>query len=212
MLPGRSRMVATARRVLRHARAAAVLVPLAACSQAVRLPPVPPATDIPELERRAALNPGDVQSAVRLGAAYWAAGRLPEALSRLTRAEALDPGNLATAFFLGVTHEDLGDYAGARRMYGAYLERGASPRLRAAVRDRLTLMARRELEAAVRDALAREAELGAEPPGANTVGLFPFLYAGVDANLAPLSRALADMLATDLSRTGRLSVVERLHV
>jgi tetratricopeptide (TPR) repeat protein len=190
----------------------ATVLGLVGCAQDVRLTPAPPPSEIPDLERRTAQAPGDFRTSVRLGAAYWAAGRLREAESELLRARDLDPGHPAPWFFLGTTYEDMARFEEARRSFEAYLERGASARLQAAVRDRLVLLARKEVEASVRAALAGEAELASPPPRANTVGLFPFLYFGADPDLRPLGRAVAELLATDLSLTDRLTVVERLRV
>jgi TolB-like protein len=46
-------------------------------------------------------------------------------------------------------------------------------------------------------------------PAPGTVAVFPFDYVGSDPGLAPLGRALAEMLTTDLSQTERLVVLER---
>lgn len=191
---------------------AATIFGVTGCAPALHLPPAPTPAEIPSLEERVADDPLDLQAAVRLGAAYWNASRFPEAESALTEARALDPQAPAPAFFLGLTYEEMGRYAEARREYGAYLEVAGSERLSAAVRDRLVLLARRELEASVRAAVAGEAELAATDPVPGTVGLFPFLYTGLDPAYSPLSRALAEMLVTDLSQTNRLTVLERLRV
>jgi tetratricopeptide (TPR) repeat protein len=190
----------------------ATVLGVAGCSQSLRLPPAPPSSEIPDLQERTSGAPDDVRASVRLGAAYWAAGRLTEAEAELLRAWRLAPHHPAPAFYLGTTYEDQERFTEARDMFEAYLERGASPRLQAAVRDRLKLLARKELEASVRAALAGETALASTPPRANTVGLFPFLYSGADPALQPLGRAVAELLATDLALTDRLTVVERLRV
>ncbi|HEX6589982.1 MAG TPA: CsgG/HfaB family protein, partial [Longimicrobiales bacterium] len=80
------------------------------------------------------------------------------------------------------------------------------------VRARIPVLRREQMLAAARNALAREAELTRQAPAPRTIAVFPFVYAGTDGSLAPLSRALADMLTTDLSQTDRLSVLERAQV
>ncbi len=197
---------------LRYCAFAATVFGVFGCSSTLHLPPAPSPAEIPSLEERVAGDATDLQAAVRLGAAYWNANRLPEAESALIRARTLDPGAPAPAFFLGLTYEEMGRYADARREYTVYLEAAASEALRAAVRDRLVLLARSELESAVRAAVASEAELASTDPVPGTVGLFPFLYTGADPVYQPLSRALAEMLVTDLSQTDRLTVLERLRV
>lgn len=199
-------------RALLMCGAAATWVGLAGCSHAVRLPPAPPAAEIPDLERRASGDAADLQVAVRLGAAYWSAERLEDAERTLLRARELGPSHPAPAFFLGVTYEDMGRYAEAREAYGRYLELGASESLQGAVRQRLVLLDRKELEASIRAAVAGEADLAGGALDPTAVGLLPFFYTGPEESLRPLGRALAGLLATDLSQTDRLTVIERERV
>lgn len=56
-------------------------------------------------------------------------------------------------------------------------------------------------------ALASEQGRGLSPRG--TVGVPPFATSGTDSTLAPLSYALADLVATDLSRSKNVRIVER---
>jgi tetratricopeptide (TPR) repeat protein len=191
---------------------AATLLVASACSQALRLPPAPPATEIPDLERRITENATDLQVLTRLGAAYWSAGRLDEAERTLLRASDLDSRHPAPAFFLGVTYEEMERWSEARQAFERYLELGEAEKLQAAVRQRLVLLQRREVEEAVRASLAEESGVGDRALDPAAVGLFPFLYTGPDEGLRPLGRALAELLSNDLSRTDRLRVVERVRV
>ncbi len=175
--------------------------------------PVPPSPErIPELERAVQEEPADVDALTRLGAAYREAGRQAEAREVLERARERSPGHPPAVFFLGLTLEDLERYDEAREMYSTYLASGDDPPLAGAVADRLRLLQRRELEASVRRALDREGEYADRRPPAATVAVFPFLYRGTDEGLRPLGRALAEFLTTDLARTERLRVVERMRV
>lgn len=190
-----------------------ILLALAACAPAYQLPDAPSADQIPELEARAQQAPADASTLVQLGAAYREADRLDEAALVFTEALERDPDNGAAALFLGLVHEDLEEWGEARRIYGDLLDSGAgTAELRAEVERRLPLLERRELQAAVRDAIAREAELATLPPDPNTVAIFPFEYAGSDPEYAPLGRAMAEMLQTDLGRVGRVTLLERLRV
>jgi tetratricopeptide (TPR) repeat protein len=182
-------------------------------------PPPPPtpgpaaAAGIAALQARAARGPGDVEVAVRLGAAYRDAGRLPDARRVLEAAAARSPRNAGAALFLGLTCEDEGDAACARTQYGRWLRLGGgSAPLKAELRGRLAALERAEMQAAVRQALAQEARLARTPPTPGTVAVFPFLVRAEDPALAPLDRALADFLVTDLGQTGRLRVLERARV
>ncbi|HEX6631071.1 MAG TPA: CsgG/HfaB family protein [Gemmatimonadaceae bacterium] len=64
-----------------------------------------------------------------------------------------------------------------------------------------------EAEASARRAIAAEQTLGAPPAGGRTVGVAPL--ASADSALAPLGYALADLILTDLARSGQLQVVDR---
>ncbi|HEX2091084.1 MAG TPA: CsgG/HfaB family protein [Longimicrobiaceae bacterium] len=184
----------------------------AGCAVAAPVPSAPSASEIPRLEAELAGDTTDVPTRVRLGAAYRAADRAGEARGVLERAVAREPENAGAVLLLGLTYEDLGLHSQARELYERYERVGRSPEVREALRSRLALLQRRELEDATRAALAREAELARTPPQSRSVAVFPFLYAGSDSALRPLSRALADMLATDLSQTSRVTVLERARV
>lgn len=67
-------------------------------------------------------------------------------------------------------------------------------------------------DSAARAAIANERALTTAEPPLLSVGVVPFSADPTDTLLAPLSFALADLLATDLTRVGRLQVVERVQV
>lgn len=173
---------------------------------------MPTAAQIPALEQELAASPADADVLVRLGAAYRAAGRTADARTVLERAVELGPVQPGAVLFLGLTYEDLDEPARARELYLRYLEVGRSAEVERLLRGRLPLLDQQELRLAVRAALAREAELAGATPAPATVAVFPFLYSGLDPQLQPLSRAMAELLVTDLAQTERLRVVERAHV
>lgn len=185
---------------------------LAGCGSSFWLPPPPSPGEIPRLEGRLQSDPDDAETAVRLAQAYRSSDRLEEARSLLERTVERHPGQPAATLVLGITYEDLGRFGDARRLYRSYIDQGGSPGLRRELENRLPLLQRRELEAAVRDALVREAELANTAPRPHTVAVFPFLFVGEDPQLAPLGRALAELLVTDLSQTSRMQVLERAQV
>jgi TolB-like protein len=74
---------------------------------------------------------------------------------------------------------------------------------------RLTLVAQHQLVFEARQALAQEATLSKTPPPPNTVAVMPFRYTGTDSTYAPLSRGLASLVVTDLSRVHSLRLLER---
>src|SRR5690606_33880446 len=100
---------------------------------------------------------------------------------------------------LGLAYEDQSRFADARRLFTSIAEAGGP--LAGRARERLELIGRLELEQAVRASLAQEQILRGTPPAARSVGVFPFLFAGADEQLQPLSRAMAELLTTDLAQT-----------
>lgn len=183
-----------------------------ACGTGGAPPATAPASAIPALEARVTRAPGDVEAAVRLGAAYRDAGRMDDAARMLSAAHQRAPRDERAMLLLGLTYEDQGDVARARALYAAAERAGVPRHVRGQLRDRLALLERRAREAEVRAAIAQEAQLAATPPRQGTVAVFPFLFAGGDESLRPLERALAEFLVTDLAQTGRLEVVERARV
>jgi tetratricopeptide (TPR) repeat protein len=199
----------------RPIRSPVLLLPLflltscATTSGAARLPT---AAEIPALESQVERDPGEIRAVVRLGIAYREANRLEEARATLERATALQPREAAAVFYLGLTYEDLHRPADARQLYERYLDIGSSAEAKRLLRGRLPLLERQEWRLAVREAIRRETDLVTSDPGSNRVAVYPFQFAGADPALRPLGRALAEMLATDLSQTDRLTVLERASV
>jgi len=172
----------------------------------------PSSENIPDLRAELEEDPGAVEVMVRLGAAYREAGQLAEARTMLQQARRRAPGHAPAAFYLGLVHEDLEQYELAREAYRSFLRLDGGDRLRTAAERRLTLLRRRALVTSLRRSLEREAELRDRQPEEGTVAVFPFRYEGSDPRYEPLGRALAEFLVTDLSRTERLTVLERSRV
>lgn len=199
-------------RIPARAALVAMAVPLlAGCGASYTLPPAPSPTEIPALEARVAAMPSDAEAALQLAQAYRAARRPADARPVLERLVEQQP-TAGSAFLLGLTYEELEMWSDARRLYRAYIESGESATLRRELEARMPLLQRRELQASLRSALAREAELANTPPQPYTIAVFPFQFVGGDEQYQPLGRALAELLVTDLSQTERLQVLERSQV
>jgi tetratricopeptide (TPR) repeat protein len=212
-LPGRVARTPVPRGAL--ARAVGVMWLLGAamaCATTVTPPQQPAPLDVAALEASSAAAPTDVELMTRLGAAYQQAGRIDDARAVLNRAIAADPTFAGAYLYLGIIHEDRGEFAEARRLYQTYLANGGTRPMRTRIRDRLVLLERKELVAAVKQARADEANLTRQPPAPGTVAVFPFTVPTEDAELAPLRTALAELLITDLAQTSRLRVLERTRV
>lgn len=187
---------------------AGLLVFAAACAPAGGAG-VPSPQQIPALEAQYRGAPGDAALRTRLASAYRAADRSEEAVALLE--PVAGEGGATQAVTLAGAYEDVGRYADARAIY-TRVAAGTTGRLQREVRSRLLALDRLELQAAVRASLAREESLRATPPAPDAVGVFPFLFGSSNAQLEPLSRALAELLTVDLSQTDRLRVVERARI
>jgi TolB-like protein len=67
-------------------------------------------------------------------------------------------------------------------------------------------------EAAARSAIANERSLNASSFPERSVGVAPFAVSASDSAIAPLAYGLADILITDLQRSGQLQLVDRLRL
>jgi len=173
---------------------------------------VPAPEEIPGLEARMTSDPDDLESGLRLAAAYRGVERFDDGFALIARLSERYPDDLGVLVLTGLLAEDTGDFTAARAAYMTVLERDPGQALREQIGHRLPIVRRAELRADVVTALAREAELAQSSPDPATVGIFPFAYEGGDPIWEPLALALPDMLATDLGVTGRLRIVERVSV
>jgi TolB-like protein len=173
-------------------------------------PPTP--EEIPGLEASWAADRGDVATGLRLAAAYRGAERGDDARVLVTELGETAPDEPGVLVMGGLLAEDALDWTAARVAYQQSLSSGATGPLRGEVEQRIEVVRREELRTEVRASLAREDEVAQTSPDPATVGVFPFLYVGDDPQWEPLALALPEMLTTDLGITGRLRVLERIHV
>lgn len=205
-------------KILLHVRPwllAAAFVGLAwgvGCAPALQLGPEVGPEEIPDLEERMLETPTAVPVLVRLGRAYRSADRLDDAVAILEQAAELDGTNPGVVVHLGLAYEAAERPEDARRVYEGYRQVGDSPELLSWIQGRTAVVRRQQLVLAARDAVRREEELAATPPQPRHVAVLPFQYTGADPQYAPLGRALAELLITDLSQTDRLTVLERMRV
>ncbi|MDQ8144804.1 MAG: tetratricopeptide repeat protein [Gemmatimonadota bacterium] len=164
---------------------------------------------IARLEAARARSPQSVPALRALGIAYYKAQRFQEAAPVLDRARTLDPRDGVSALYAGLAAEALNDLSAARRSYEAYLEFGVSRRTKDQIRARLVSLSRLEAVAAAKAAVANEAQLAGAPGSPLTIAVPPLTFRGTDTTLKPLERGLAELLITDLSRSAKLTVVER---
>jgi tetratricopeptide (TPR) repeat protein len=158
-----------------------------------------------------AADPNNADLSWRLAASLRAGRRLDEAREVVDAALGTSPNHPPSVHLSGVMLEDAGDDAGALQAYERFLTLDGVEDLEAEVRDRITVVRRRMLEANVRAALDGEDDISAAPTP-QTVAVFPFVYTGSAAANSPLGRALTHMVVTDMAATERLTVLERLQV
>jgi tetratricopeptide (TPR) repeat protein len=164
---------------------------------------------IAKLERQRDARPEATKVLRALGIAYYKAGRWDDARRVLARAHELSPNDGTTALYVGLASEQRGDLAGARAAYASYVAHGRTSRVRAQLRSRLAALARKQLEVDAKAAVAQETALSGAAGPPNTVAVLPLTFNGGDTTLASLGVGLADLMITDLSRSSRLTIVER---
>jgi cytochrome c-type biogenesis protein CcmH/NrfG len=156
---------------------------------------------IARLEAARAANPRNVAALRALGVAYYKANRFADASSVLDQARRLDPRDGVSALYAGLAAEGTQNYAAAKSAYEDYLKVGRSRRTRTDIQQRLVAIARLEVIASARAAVANEATLAQTPGDRRTIAVPPFKFSGPDAEmLQPLERGFAELMITDLSR------------
>lgn len=164
---------------------------------------------IARLEEARAARPNNVAALRALGVAYFKADRFEDARTVLDQARRLDPRDGVSALYAGLSAEQLQDFTNAKAAYNAYLDVGRSRRVRNQIRERLVAMARLEVVAAAKAAVANETQLSQTAGDPRTVAVPAFRFQGPDTLLAPLERGLAELVITDLSHSSQLTIVER---
>jgi TolB-like protein len=167
---------------------------------------------VAQLEAARSQAPRSPETNRALGIAYYNAGRYTEARATLETASRLDPQDGVTALYLGMTAEKQDDIPAARAAYTRYLEFGRTSSVRRQLEARLAALQRQQLMEAGRAAAARERELTGTTVSTGAVAVLTFDYSGPDSSMEPLGRGITELITTDLSRSGRLTVVERARL
>ncbi len=186
----------------------ALVVAAAACARGGAPAPVS-AADVAALEAERAAQPGDPDINLKLARAYYGTTRWADARGALGTVLRTRPADGEAQAYLALTYEELQHFDSARAVYTGLAATKQSKDVDRLIRGRVVLLERRELQAAARHALTREAQLSATPPDPNTVAVMPFRYTGQDTTLRPLERGLAALVVTDLSQIKQFTLVER---
>lgn len=164
---------------------------------------------ITKLEAARTANPSSIAALRALGVAYYKARRFADARAVLDHSRRLDPKDGVSALYAGLSAEALGDLTNAKAAYTSYLAVGKTRRVKNQVSARLAAISAAEVEAAAKRAVANEATVSATAGSPMTIAVPPFLCSSCAEEIRPLERGLADLMITDLSRSPRLTVVER---
>ena len=167
---------------------------------------------IARLEAARAARPNDPAVARSLGIALYKRSKFTEARPHLDHAVKLDPRDGAASLYLGLTAEQLKDLPAAKAAYQTYVRFGRTSKVRRQLEARLAAITRQELEAAAKSAVAAEQQLSTQAASATTVAVMPLRFTGSDTSLQPLERGLAELITIDLSRSSKLTVVERARL
>jgi tetratricopeptide (TPR) repeat protein len=170
------------------------------------------AANIARLEKARAADASSETVLRSLGVAYFKANRFDDARTTLRRATSMDPKDGVAALYLGLSAEAQNDLPAARAAYESYLNVGQTLAAKRQISDRLTALKLKEIQVTAKAALAREAQLASTTGPANAVAVMPFAFTGPDTSLKPLERGFAELVTTDLSRSPRLTVVERARL
>ncbi|HTE45077.1 MAG TPA: tetratricopeptide repeat protein [Gemmatimonadaceae bacterium] len=195
---------------MRMARAVVALTTLVvgACAPAIS----GSGDSISRLEQARTADPNSAAVQRSLGIAYFKANRYPDAKTALQKAVSMDANDGVAALYLGLNAEAQNDFPGARAAYDSYLRVGKTRGVKNQIRERLVVVTRKENEAAAKAGVAAEQRLGSIPGPPTTVAVMPFTFAGADTNYKPLERGFAELVTTDLSRSARLTVLERARL
>ncbi len=184
---------------------------LGACAGGAQPSGATPA-DIPVLEAERGRHPTDAALLQRLGVAYYDAKDYAHARDVFASVLVLDKVNYPATLYLGFSLEELGMLDSARSRYNEAARLANSDKQKDEIQGRLALLTRKQLQQAAREAIAQEATLSQQPPTENTIAVFPFRYVGTNEDLRPLERGLTHLVITDLSRVGKLKLLERERV
>ncbi len=169
----------------------------------------PTPADIQALEAQRTQHPTDPALNFQLAKAYYATDRFADARKALGIVLTQQPTNDAARAYLGYTYEGLEQFDSARAVYTQLIAKKPRGDVARLLNGRLTLLARHEMHAQARLAIAREAQLSQTTPDPHTIAVFPFRYTGTDTTLRPLERGIAALMVTDLARVRALRLVER---
>ncbi len=155
-------------------------------------------------------DPTNAEAHARLGEAQYHLGRYDEAEGSLNRAIDLKPWLYTAHLYLGYIAEARGHIGRAIAQYQYFVDRKPNARQADDVARRAEALRQQVAEEFAREAIANEERLMPATYPDSTIGIVYFRADHLPDSLRPLSKGLAAMTVTDLSKVRALRVVERL--
>jgi len=156
-------------------------------------------------------HPASAEAWRELGIAYYKKGDLDKAEDALKQALNI-ASDARTNLYLGLIYERQDDPERAVAAYRAALSMKPARKTRDLLLARLEEMVRQKLQREVRMAIAGEQEIAVDTIPDNTIGVLDFENSQLPADMAPISKGLAEMVSLDLARVNSLRVVDRLKI
>lgn len=155
-------------------------------------------------------HPNDGKVWARLGEAQYRMGQDDAAKESLQKALSLDDRLYSAHLFLGYIAEREHNLDLALRHYQIFADRKAGSNQAKEARRRIEALRQKRADDFARQQVQRERELAAASYPDSTIGVVYFRSEALPDSLRPLSKGLAEMTVTDLSKVPSLQVVERL--
>jgi tetratricopeptide (TPR) repeat protein len=140
-----------------------------------------------------------------------AAGRCDTAVVVANAAQLLAPNDAVGPMVIGGCQEKSGRYDLAFATYTDFANKHPQTKGVGTLRAMAQIALRTQATQTAKLALARESTLTTAAPEPSTVAVLPVSIAG-DSGLQPLSRGLAELMATDLAMVRSLRLLERIQV
>ena len=115
-------------------------------------------------------------------------------------------------FYLGALYDKKGDYITAEKEFLRYKEFGPLNSFAKKMKDYSEYLKIKAAKMRAKKALKQEDTTGVADIKLNTIAVVAFANTGSKKNLNPLQKGLAEIIATDLSKINRLTVIERVQV
>lgn len=157
-------------------------------------------------------EPQNAKLWARLGEAEYNAGHDSDAVMALNKALVLNEKLYGSYLYLGFVAERQNNLDRALWYYQVYVDRTPNAKLARDTQRRIAALKRQRAEAFAQDAIAKERELSPATYPDSTIGVVYFNADRLPDSLRPLSKGLAEMMVTDLSKVPKLQVVERLRI